>query len=272
MWLKIPNLLFALILVSALTLGGCAENLLNSSSATPNPAVTEAAQISTEKKTKDSETKDSETIDPKKAVSVADNTTESFPGMKDLPNLEGKATVVMTVKGSPITIEVDGTNAPITAGNFVDLVQRGVYNGLTFHRVVREPDPFVVQGGDPRGNGTGGFIDEKTGKERSIPLEIKPKGAEQPIYSKTFQQARVSQPPELQHKRGVVAMARSQAPDSASSQFYFTLSDLDFLDGNYAVFGTVTDGMEVIDKIQQGDKIDSAKVTAGADNLKNGGK
>lgn len=262
MWLKIPNLLFALIMVSALTVGGCTENLLGSSSANPNSAVTEAAERTTETKITDS----------KKAVSVADNAIESFPGMKDLPKLEGKATVVMTVKGSPITIELDGTNAPITAGNFVDLVQRGVYDGLVFHRVVREPDPFVVQGGDPRGNGTGGFIDEKTGKERSIPLEIKPKGADEPIYGKTLPQAKVSQPPELQHKRGVVAMARSQMPNSASSQFYFTLSDLGFLDGSYAVFGTVADGMEVVDKIQQGDRIDSAKVTAGADKLKNGGK
>ncbi|WP_407657085.1 peptidylprolyl isomerase [Mastigocoleus testarum] len=191
------------------------------------------------------------------------NSTSLSKVFANLPRLEGKATVVMTVGGSPITIELDGDNAPITAGNFVDLVQRGVYNGLVFHRVVRSPEPFVVQGGDPKGNGTGGFIDEKTGKERKIPLEIKPKGAEQPVYSKTITQA-----PVLEHKRGVVVMARSQMPDSASSQFYFTLADLAFLDGNYAVFGTVTDGMEVVDKIQQGDLIDSAKVTQGLENLK----
>ena len=257
MWLKIPNLLFALIIAGALTLAGCSSNLLGSNSPSPNPAVTEASERTTETKT----------TDAAKAVSVADNTTESFPGMKDLPKLEGKATVVMTVNGSPITIEVDGTNAPITGGNFVDLVQRGVYDGLVFHRVVREPEPFVVQGGDPKGNGTGGFIDEKTKTERRIPLEIKPKGADEPVYGKTIPGA-----PELQHKRGVVAMARSQMPDSASSQFYFTLADLAFLDGNYAVFGTVTDGMEVVDKIQQGDLINSAKITEGAENLKNGGK
>jgi peptidyl-prolyl cis-trans isomerase B (cyclophilin B) len=74
--------------------------------------------------------------------------------------------------------------------------------------------------------------------------------------------------PELEHTRGAVAMARSQFPDSASSQFYFTLADLSFLDGNYAVFGYVTSGMEVVDQIQQGDKIESAKVTAGLENLK----
>lgn len=195
----------------------------------------------------------------------------------NLPRLEGKATVVLKVKGSPITIEVDGTDAPITAGNFVDLVQRGVYNGLVFHRVVREPQPFVVQGGDPQGKdpnfpvdrlGTGGFIDPQTKQERYIPLEIKPKGAATPVYSQTFDKANVSVPPELQHTRGAVAMARSTPPDSASSQFYIALSELQFLDGNYAVFGYVTNGMDVVDKIQQGDRIESAEVTQGIENLK----
>lgn len=191
--------------------------------------------------------------------------------------LEGKATVLMIVKGKPITIEVDGTNAPITAGNFVSLVEKGVYDGLAFHRVVREPQPFVVQGGDPQGKdpkfpvarmGTGGFIDEQ-GNRRYIPLEITPEDADSPIYSKTFQMAGVSKPPELQHTRGAVAMARSQPPDSASSQFYFALADHPFLDGNYAVFGYVTNGMDVVDEIQQGDRIESATVTEGAGNLKN---
>lgn len=197
--------------------------------------------------------------------------------MSNFAQLEGKATVVMVVNGQPITIEVDGTHAPVTAGNFVDLVQKGVYDRLAFHRVVREPQPFVVQGGDPQGKdpdfpvarlGTGGFMDEQ-GNRRYIPLEITPAGADSPIYSKTFQMAGVSVSPELQHTRGAVAMARSQAPDSASSQFYFALADLPFLDGNYAVFGYVTDGMDVVDEIQQGDRIESAKVTEGAENLQN---
>lgn len=208
-------------------------------------------------------------------------TQASSPLMKDLPVLEGKATVVMTVKGSPITIEVDGTNAPITAGNFVDLVNRGVYDGLVFHRVVRQPEPFVVQGGDPQSKdpnfpqqrlGTGGFIDPNTGNERRIPLEIKPEGAGSPLYGQTLESGGVSGGPELKHTRGAVAMARSQQPDSASSQFYIALADLAFLDGNYAVFGRVTDGMDVVDKIQQGDRIESAKVTQGLENLKNRGK
>ncbi len=189
---------------------------------------------------------------------------------KYVPRLEGKATVEMTVNGSPITIELDGDNAPITAGNFVDLVERGFYNGLTFHRVVTTPQPFVAQGGDPNGTGTGGFIDPATKKLRSIPLEIKLQGEETPIYSKNIgQQAGFSSPPVvLNHQRGAIAMARSQMPDSASSQFYFALSELDFLDGDYAVFGYVTKGMEVVDSIKQGDRIQSAKVVSGLENLK----
>lgn len=201
----------------------------------------------------------------------------SSPQVKNLPRLEGKATVVLKVKGSPIKIEVDGNNAPVTAGNFVDLVQQGIYNGLVFHRVVRDPQPFVVQGGDPQGKdpnfpverlGTGGFIDPQTKQERYIPLEIKPKGADAPVYSKTFDKAGISASPVLRHTRGAVAMARSTPPDSASSQFYIALAELPFLDGSYAVFGYVTEGMDIVDKIQQGDRIESAEVTQGIENLK----
>jgi peptidyl-prolyl cis-trans isomerase B (cyclophilin B) len=195
----------------------------------------------------------------------------------NLPKLEGTATVVMVVKGSPITIAVDGTNAPITAGNFVDLVQQGVYDGLMFHRVVREPEPFVVQGGDPASKdpsiptsqlGRSGFVDPETKAPRNIPLEITPQSQTTPVYSQTFQDAGIAERPKLSHTRGAVAMARSMMPDSASSQFYFALADLPFLDGSYAVFGYVTEGMDVVDGIQQGDRIDSAKVTEGAENFK----
>lgn len=222
----------------------------------------------------------SPTFSPTQTTSVTP-TQASNPLMKDLPVLEGKATVVMTVNGSPITIQVDGTNAPITAGNFVDLVNRDVYDGLVFHRVVRQPEPFVVQGGDPQSKdpkfpqqrlGTGGFINPNTGSERRIPLEIKPEGAKTPTYGMTLESAGDAAAPLLKHTRGAVAMARSQSPDSASSQFYIALADLPFLDGSYAVFGNVTDGMDVVDKIQQGDRIESAKVTQGLENLRDGGK
>lgn len=270
------------LVVGTLALGSCASNSAssgNSPDSTAATAATKTANTTLASDTTLATTAPAATTPP---TPLANETKkEVIPGMNDLPRLEGKATVVMTVKGSPITIEVDGDNAPITAGNFVDLVQRGVYDGLVFHRVVRDPQPFVVQGGDPQGKdknfpvqrlGTGSFIDPKTNSARYVPLEIKPKGASEPIYGKTFKEAKVSQSPELNHKLGAVAMARSQMPNSASSQFYFALTQLDFLDGDYAVFGYVTEGMDVVDKIQQGDRIDSAKVTQGAENLKNGGQ
>ena len=181
--------------------------------------------------------------------------------------LPGKAIVVQVINGQPVTIEVDGTNAPITAGNFVDLVERGVYDGVMFHRVVRDPNPFVVQGGDPRSRdttipasqlGTGNFIDPDTNQGRFIPLEIKPQGAAEPVYNQV-----VTQTPQLQHTRGAVAMARSNALDSASSQFYFALDDLPALNGNYAVFGNVILGFETVNAVQEGDRISSAKVVQG---------
>jgi peptidyl-prolyl cis-trans isomerase B (cyclophilin B) len=252
MQLKIRQWLISILILSGLVLGGCSPDQAATLSS-PNSLATETTSVPT--------------------------TQASSPEMKDLPVLEGQATVVMTVNGSPITIEVDGTNAQITAGNFVDLVQRGVYDGLAFHRVVRQPQPFVVQGGDPQSKdpnfptqrlGTGGFIDPRTGTERNIPLEIKPEGAQAPIYGQTLESAGISSAPELQHTRGAVAMARSQQPNSASSQFYIALADLAFLDGSYAVFGYVTDGMNVVDQIQQGDRIESARVTQGIENLKQG--
>ncbi len=191
------------------------------------------------------------------APTTPDTTSTQFPG---LPRLNGKATVVMTVNGKKVSIEVDGTNAPISAGNFVDLVQQRFYDGLTFHRVVKN---FVVQGGDPRGNGQGGYIPSGSSAERRIPLEIKATGAASPTYSQP-----INGTAQLEHKRGAIAMARSSSPDSASSQFYFTLEDVPYLNGNYAVFGRITQGVEVIDTIKQGDKITSAQVTQGIENLK----
>ena len=119
--------------------------------------------------------------------------------------------------------------APITAKNFIDLANSGFYNGLTFHRV--EPG-FVAQGGDPKGDGTGG-----SGK--TIPLEINPK---------------------LTHVKGALAMARTNDPNSASSQFYIALEDIHMLDGNYAVFGKVTEGMDTVSKIRVGDKMNKVTI------------
>ena len=243
--------LLVLILFSSLTLGGCTEST-NSSPSSGNLSATPVESFSTD-------------------ISSAN--------MNNLPTLDGIAKVELVVNGSSIVMEIDGNNAPITAGNFIDLINRGVYDGLAFHRVVKQPQPFVAQGGDPQGKdpnfpvsqlGTGGFIDPDTGERRFIPLEIKLNGEDKPLYSKAVgRQAGFSAPaPVLKHDRGAVAMARSQAPDSASSQFYIALADLEFLDGDYAVFGKVLEGMDVVDGIEEGDRIESAKVLEGTENLK----
>lgn len=256
---KFYRWLGAVLLTGTLLLGGCVNQQTPQASGEGSPAA--------------------ETTTQAEATSPAAGTTAVDAQYSNLPRLEGEAIVELVVKGSPITIVVNGMDAPITAGNFVDLVNRGVYNGLAFHRVIREPQPFVAQGGDPQSKdpnfpasqlGTGSFNDPTTGQPRYIPLEIKPENAGEPIYSKTLESAGITEPPALPHTRGAVAMARSNLPDSASSQFYITLSDLEFLDGNYAVFGYVTEGMDVVDQIQQGDRIDSARVVAGLNNLKTG--
>jgi peptidyl-prolyl cis-trans isomerase B (cyclophilin B) len=150
--------------------------------------------------------------------------------------MANRKAIIDTNKGS-ITIELYEDKAPITAGNFIDLIERGFYDGLSFHRY--EPK-FVIQGGDPVGNGTGGFKDPETGRERRIKLEVSR---------------------ELKHgDAGGVAMARSQSPDSASSQFYITLGPAAFLDMNYAVFGRVTEGMDVVQQLRAGDTMTSVKL------------
>jgi peptidyl-prolyl cis-trans isomerase B (cyclophilin B) len=188
------------------------------------------------------------------------------------PCLSGTALVELDTSRGPVQIRLDGNNAPLTAGNFVDLVRRGVYNGTVFHRVVREPVPFVVQGGDPSSAdpktpvgqfGTGSFIDPTTGEARLIPLEIKRKGEAQPQYGEPLSTPVATRQLALSHERGAVAMARSDDPNSASAQFYVALEALPELDGRYAVFGRVTRGMEVIDAIQQGDRLVKARLIEG---------
>ena len=205
-------------------------------------------------------------------VSCASSTTASIPvgcEQASSPCLQGKASVELTTSKGSITLELDGDAAPVTAGNFLDLVQRGAYNGTVFHRVVRDPVPFVVQGGDPSSSdpatpksqyGTGSFVDPTTGQARFVPLELSFDGEDQPRYGRV-----VSNPTELlqlklSHERGALAMARSQAPDSASAQFYIALKPLPELDGRYAVFGRVTEGLDVVDAIRQDDTIEKATV------------
>lgn len=133
---------------------------------------------------------------------------------------------VITVKDyGDIKLVLDGDTAPITVKNFVELAKSGFYDGLTFHRIIKG---FMIQGGDPKGNGTGG-------SDKTIRGEVSKNGVENNIS----------------HKRGVISMARLQDNNSASSQFFIMHEDGDYLDGSYAAFGHVTEGMDVVDKIAE---------------------
>ena len=136
----------------------------------------------------------------------------------------GKHHAEIVVKNyGTIALELDADVAPITVENFANLVNEGFYNGLTFHRII---SGFMIQGGDPLGNGTGG-------SSKTIKGEFASNGVKNSIS----------------HVRGTISMARSSMPNSASSQFFIVHQDSTFLDGKYAAFGTVTSGMEVVDKI-----------------------
>ena len=139
----------------------------------------------------------------------------------------------ITVKDyGTIKLELDEGAAPITVENFIKLAQSGFYDGLTFHRIM---DGFMIQGGDPDGNGTGG-------SKETIKGEFAKNGVDNPIS----------------HVKGTISMARSNDPNSARSQFFITVADSTFLDGSYAAFGKVTEGMEVAEQIAKDAKpIDS---------------
>ena len=150
--------------------------------------------------------------------------TESAPSAANA--IEAKATHNVTIEienYGTITAELYGEVAPITVENFVKLAGEGFYDGLTFHRII---DGFMIQGGDPRGNGTGGA-------DQNIKGEFKANGVDNPIT----------------HQRGVLSMARSSAFDSASSQFFIMHQVSPWLDGQYAAFGCVLEGMDVVDAI-----------------------
>ena len=124
-----------------------------------------------------------------------------------------------------IDVELDADTAPITVTNFVKLIQDNFYDGLTFHRII---DGFMIQGGDPNGDGTGGANEDIKG-------EFTNNGVKN----------------DISHVRGTISMARGSDPDSASSQFFIVQSDSTYLDGDYAAFGHVTSGMDVVDRISK---------------------
>jgi peptidylprolyl isomerase len=190
-----------------------------------------------------------------------------------LPQLRGRATVEFKTNKGTLQAVVDGYSAPVTAGNFVDLVQRGFYDGMEF---IRAEENYVLQTGDPAGPEEG-FIDPKTKAYRAIPLEILVKGDEAPIYGATLEElGRYLDNPVLPFSAfGTLGMARpGDDPNGGSSQFFFFLFEpeltpagLNLLDGRYAVFGYVVENKELLDQLTQGDRIESARIVAGADNL-----
>ena len=148
----------------------------------------------------------------------------------------GEEIAVVTTSKGVIRVQLHGKDAPIHVGNFVELAMKGFYNGLTFHRYVPN---FVIQGGDPKGNGTGG-----------------------PGYC--IKQEFTTNP-HNDHNDGALAMARSSAPDSAGSQFYFCLGEQHFLDPNYTVFGQTLEGFDTIAALRQGDTIESIVIENAAE-------
>lgn len=151
----------------------------------------------------------------------------------------GDPVVLLSTTKGPIAIRVFAGMVPRTADNFLDLVSRGFYDNKTFHRV----EGWLIQGGCPWGNGRGNFVDPESGETRFIPLEINRN---------------------LGHgQAGMVAMARSQNPNSASCQFYILKKGMPQLNGQYAVFGMVVGGMETVYRIGIGDRILSAHVDEG---------
>lgn len=159
---------------------------------------------------------------------AGENTTggssEKTTSQSDKPSSEDNPIVTITMENDKkITIEMYPEVAPNTVANFISLVEKGFYDGLTFHRVI---PGFMIQGGDPAGNGSGG-------PEYSIKGEFSSNGFEN----------------NLKHVTGVISMARAQDPDSAGSQFFIMVADAPHLDGQYAAFGKVIEGMDVVNEI-----------------------
>ncbi len=161
--------------------------------------------------------------------SASDTKTTSEQETKEM--LTGKHHAEITVKGKGvIALELDADSAPITVTNFVKLANEGFYDGLTFHRIIKG---FMIQGGDPKGNGTGG-------SDETIKGEFAANGVENNI----------------KHERGVISMARSTAYNSASSQFFIMHETSSHLDGQYAAFGHVTSGMDIVDDLAENTKVE----------------
>ncbi len=192
---------------------------------------------------------------------------------RNLPQLKGRATVEFKTTQGDLTAVLDGYSAPVTAGNFADLVQRGFYDKMPIDHT---EDFYVVQTGNPPGPEEG-FIDPKTKQYRAVPLEILAKGDKVPTYGITFEDAGrpLDQPVLPFSSYGAMALARpNEEPNGGSSQFFFFLFEpeltpagINLLDGRYSIFGYVTAGNELLGKFSTSDQIISAKIVSGAENL-----
>ena len=175
-----------------------------------------------------SKTDTTDTTETTEETSAADETSDGAADTadtsEDVELLTGLHHVTIDVQDyGTISLELDADTAPISVTNFINLANEGFYDGLTFQRII---SGFMIQGGDPNGNGTGG-------SEKTIKGEFSANGVEN----------------DISHVRGVISMARANDPDSGSSQFFIVHEDSTFLDGQYAAFGHVTDGMDVVDAI-----------------------
>ena len=203
------SVLLMLVMTMTMTLGGCGNS--SDSTSSNNKDVTSEASLQ-EDVTSDDE------------ADVTSDDSEDADDEADGELLTGTHHIEIDIKDyGKISAELYADKAPETVTNFVKLAKEGFYDGLTFHRII---SGFMIQGGDPEGNGTGG-------SEQNIIGEFAANGFENNI----------------EHVRGVLSMARAQDYDSASSQFFIMHADASYLDGQYAAFGMVTEGIEVVDKI-----------------------
>ena len=186
-------------------------------------------------KTEDAELETAQDAEPETAQDAepdaADSSEELLTGLHHVE--------VEVADYGTIALELDADTAPLTVTNFISLASEGFYDGLTFHRII---SGFMIQGGDPLGNGTGGSDTEITGEFASNGIEN-----------------------DISHVRGVISMARSMSPDSASSQFFIVHEDSTFLDGEYAAFGHVTEGIEIVDQICADTPVQDDNGTVAAD-------
>ena len=227
--------LLAAAALAVSVLAGCQQQAAQES--------TQAAEETVQTVQTEAETETSAAREEETSASQEEETSDAQAGAEelDLAAAAGKHHVRITVKDyGTIDVELDGDTAPISVANFLDLAEEGFYDGLTFHRII---NGFMIQGGDPLGTGMGG-------SDREIKGEFAMNGVENP----------------LSHTRGAISMARSQRPDSASSQFFIVHEDSQYLDGQYACFGYVTEGMEVVDAICEAVPVEDGNGTVAPEN------